>query len=139
MLTRRLHNPPPAPGHESPQSGRITVGACVTGLALLICAGIAVDLTGQVQAEQELRDQAYSCARQGAHYATIDFSPSTSTALMEARTCIDAIGVTADVIIQSDRLVVTASGTYTTRLLSIILIKELPITADATVGLHLGN
>ena len=120
------------------QLGRITAMVPVASLAALISIGIGVDFSGQVIAEQQLRDQAAYCARDGAQLATLKVA-STSPAVSRAYECLARIGVSGTVTLVGTTLVVTVSGTYSTKLLTIIAIDRLPLRGTASMEILPGR
>ena len=100
-------------------------------VAALICVGIGVDFSGQTIAEQELRDQAAHCAREGAARATLG-ATNTSQAVTIANQCLSTQGLEGTATLEGASLVVEAKGTYTTKLLTIISITQLPLHGTAS-------
>jgi Flp pilus assembly protein TadG len=98
----------------------------LASLAALICVGIAVDFSGRTQAEQNIRDIAAHCARVGAQEVDISGIPGNA-AINVTYQCLTDQGVTGKVYTNGDTVSVIVEDTYTTRILSIILINELPI------------
>ena len=54
------------------ERGRISAMVPFASLAAIICVGIGVDFSGQILAEQDARDMASFCARQGVQEANAD-------------------------------------------------------------------
>ncbi len=116
-------------------SGRIAVGVPLFGLAMMIAAGLAVDLPGQIQAEQQLRDYAESCARVGTHVVRPDMTPDGLQAINATQECLSELGYDGEVTINGGVLVVDAHSVYRTQFLSMIGISDLPVTGQAAVGM----
>ncbi|MDR0284716.1 MAG: hypothetical protein LBI33_07480 [Propionibacteriaceae bacterium] len=116
------------------ETGRIVAMIPVASLAALICVGIGVDFSGQVAAEQVLRDQASHCARAGATAATLGAN-SEFLALAGAETCLSEGVLVGTARLDGRVLTVELTGTYPTKLLSIIAIDRLPLRGAASVGL----
>jgi len=106
----------------------------LASLAALICVGIGVDFSGQTIAEQDLRDQASHCAREGAVQATTG-AQSTSEAISIAYQCLATQGLTGTVSLAETMLVVEVTGVYKTKLLSIVTIDKLPLRGYASTNI----
>jgi len=106
----------------------------LASLAALICVGIGVDFSGQALAEQDLRDRAGHCARESAQGVPLG-AITALNAVASAYQCLSAQGMTGTVQLVDDTLVIRTSGTYRTKILTIIAIDQLPIrgTASAVV------
>jgi len=103
----------------------------LVSLAALICVGIGVDFSGQAMAEQELRDQAWHCARIGA--GQIGMTASSALAASAASyQCLRDQGLSGAVTVEGDFVIVQVSSTYPTKLLTVVAINSLPITATAS-------
>ena len=100
-------------------------------LAVLIAMGVGVDFTGQVQAEQALRDVAGQCARQGATQISLNHLANQVAALGAAQACLDRLGVTGRVGLVGGVITVTAEASYETKLLCLIGLRQLPVTVTA--------
>ena len=114
-----------------PDGGRLSVMVPGAALAVLIAMGIGVDFSGQVQAEQSLRDIAGQCARLGTTQISLNQMVNQVAALNSAQACLDRLGVTGQVALSGAGLTVTVQGTYQTKLLGLIGIGQLPVTASA--------
>ncbi|QAY71631.1 pilus assembly protein TadG-related protein [Xylanimonas protaetiae] len=135
----------PSPRHAlrrsgSAERGSISAWAVVSTLALILCAGLAVDLGGQVHTLQRAHDLAQQAARAGgqalsaAHAQRGDvLAVDVVAAKAEANRYLDAAGVTGTVTVTNgNEVTVTVTDTYDTILLGIIGITHLDATADAT-------
>ena len=110
----------------------------MAALAALICVGIGVDFSGQTIAEQQLRDQAAHCAREGATQATLG-AKSTATAVNLAYQCLSRDGLNGTVTLSGMTLTVDLSGTYETKLLTTIAINSLPIRGISSAEILQGR
>ncbi len=125
---------------DDPERGSISVWAALASLALIVCAGLAVDLGGRVHALQRAHDLAQQAARAGgqaltdAHamrgdVLTIDVTDATR----EAHRYLDNAGVSGRVVVSDGtRVTVTITDTYDTLILGVIGINTLDVTATAT-------
>lgn len=113
-------------------------------VAILILAGVTLDGGGRVQTMQEALSIAQSAARSGTNAATgqamngdaFDLNPST--AITAAESYLDQAGVDGTVTIDGGTVTVTVTTTYRTRLINMIGITELPVTATASAELFSG-
>ena len=123
------------PGAES---GRIVAMVPLASLAALICVGIGVDFSGQTIAEQALRDQVSSCTRSSADWAAMTAAPAHS-AVAAAYQCLSDHGLSGTASFADNRLTVTSSGVYQTKLLSIVAISQLPTRATSSADVSQGR
>lgn len=108
-------------------------------LAVLIAMGVGVDFSGQVQAEQTLRDIAGQCARLGATQVGLNHLVNPTLALSTAQGCLASWGVDGHVGLTEGGLTVTLEGTYSTKLLSLVGLRTLPVTATAGAVVGVGR
>jgi hypothetical protein len=111
----------------------------LASLAALIAMGIGVDFSGQVRAEQELRDVASQCARVGAGQVSVGGAPGPGSALSAAQSCLVALGVEGTVSVTGSSLGVSLRGQYSTAILGIIGIADLPLKAEAAATIREGQ
>lgn len=123
---------------KKPEAGRIVAMVPVASLAALICIGIGVDFSGQALAEQDLRDRATYCARQAAQAVELELAPLSQVVGL-ANTCLDDQGLTGSAGLNGRSLTVDVSGSYQTKLLSILAIKQLPVRGSASTGIIQGR
>jgi len=121
------------------ERGSISLWAVTAAFAMIILAGLAVDLGGKVQAQQHAIDVATQAARAGGqqldaaqavrgHGTQID--PTLAAAA--ARAYLAASDLTGTVTTRGgSTVVVTTSGSYSTKFLGIIGISSLPVTGSA--------
>jgi hypothetical protein len=100
----------------------------MAGLAAVICVGIAVDFSGQVHAEQQLRDTAGFCAREGSQVITVS-ARSTNQAIEQADSCLNRHHISGVVTVEGTTLAIEVRGDYTTQILSIISVDTLETRA----------
>ena len=131
--------PPPNTNTPRRERGSVSIWLATTGFAMIVLVGLAVDLGGQVHAQQRARDLAAQAARTGGQQlqpgpamrgetATAD----TARAVRAARTYLAAADVTGTVkVTGGDTLTVTTTDTYATTFLGIIGITTLTVTGNA--------
>ncbi|QAY68767.1 pilus assembly protein TadG-related protein [Xylanimonas protaetiae] len=135
-MTRDQHKRRP----RDPERGSVSAWAAICTLGLILCAGLAVDLGGQVHTLQRTHDLAQQAARAGgqalaaAHAMRGDvLTVDTTAAKAEATRYLEAAGATGTVTVSDGtRVTVTVTGTYDTVILGVIGINALDVTATAT-------
>jgi len=123
---------------RSREEGRIVAMVPLASLAALICVGIGVDFSGQTIAEQNLRDQAAYCARQGGQASTIG-GTNTAQAIDVAYQCLSTQGLTGSVGFDGTAITVEVTDTYPTKLLTIVAINDLPVRGVASSDILQGR
>lgn len=131
--------PPP---HDR-ERGSITAWAALSAFVMIVLVGIAVDLTGQVNAQQRVQSIAAQAARTGGQQldaptairgTTAKTDPAT--ALAAARTYLEGSSVAGQArVVSGTRLVVDTQGTYQTVFLSIIGISHFGVSGHSEVRL----
>ncbi|WP_245934255.1 pilus assembly protein TadG-related protein [Branchiibius hedensis] len=123
--------------------GSVSIFMASAAFVMIVLVGLAVDLGGQVAAQQRARDVAAQAARSGGEQvlggpavngqgAQID----TAAAASAARSYLSTAGVSGTATIQgNDTLVVTTSANYQTKFLSIIGIGSLHVTGHSSARL----
>ena len=123
--------------------GSVSIFMASAAFVMIVLVGLAVDLGGQVAAQQRARDVAAQAARSGGEQvlggpavngqgAQIDRAAAASA----ARSYLSAAGVSGTASIQgNDTLVVTTSANYQTKFLSIIGIGSLHVTGHSSARL----
>ncbi len=132
--------PAPQPTPLNQEQGSVTIWMITASLVMTILVGLAVDLGGQVYAEQRAQDLAAQAARAGAeqlnaaaairgHGAVVN----PSRALAAARAYLDAVpDVTGRAhLLGTNALVVDTTATYRTTFLGLIGINALTVTGHA--------
>lgn len=132
------------------ERGSISIWMLTASFAMTILVGLAVDLGGQVHAQQRAHDVAAEAARSGGQQ--VQAAPAIEgryvgvdpvRARTAARQYLAAAGVTGTVeVTGGDTVTVNVTDTYSPRFLSIIGIGDLTVTADAsarTVRSHGGT
>ena len=121
------------------ERGSVSVWAAAAAVIMMICVGIAVDLGGQVRAQQHARDVAAQAARVGGQYlddsAVQGRYPSVAVAQAKsaAGDYLAAAEVTGTVTITGATTIeVAVTDTYDPLFLGIIGIGDLTVTGDAT-------
>ncbi len=125
------------------ERGSITVWLALTSVSMMLLVGLAVDLGGQVHAQQRAQDLAAQAARAGGEqvqaapaiagdYVRVD----AAAAAQAARAYLNAAHVEASVTVSGGtELTVEVSDTYRTRFLGLIGINRLPVTGSASARL----
>ena len=126
-------------GARSTERGSVSIWIVTSGLVMIILVGLAVDLGGQVHAQQYARDVAAQAARVGGQQlqaslavrglaAEADAGPAVSA----ARAYLAAADVTGSASLRGgDTVIVSTSATYTTKFLGLIGINQLTVTGTA--------
>ena len=125
------------------ERGAVTIWLATSSIVMIILVGFAVDLGGQVHAQQNARDIAAQAARAGGEQVQAapaiqgtGVVPNTSAAKAAARDYLAAAGVHGTVAVQGrGTLVVATTTTYSTTFLSIIGLTKLTVTGHATARL----
>ncbi len=128
-----------APGDDR---GSVTIWLALASFAMAVLVGLAVDLSGQVYAQQRAQDVAATAARtagqqveaaSGVRGLSAQTNPAEAAAV--ARACVAASGMVGDAVVTAGgtRVAVSVRATYATKFLSIVGIHELPVTAHADV------
>ncbi|WP_226963978.1 pilus assembly protein TadG-related protein [Nostocoides sp. F2B08] len=116
-----------------------------TAMTMMLCVGLAVDLSGHVHAKQRAQAIAAEAARAGGQqlHASVAIRGEAaivdaSAAIAAARTYLAAVpDVTGTVTVASGgRVEVATTSTYTTKILSMIGITTLPVTGEAEVDIN---
>lgn len=129
--------------HRTDERGSVTVWIALASFVMMALVGLAVDLGGQVHAQQRAHDLAAQAARAGGEqvqaapaiqgrYARID----TAAARVAAQDYLDAAGVNGTVSITGgDTIRVTVTDAYDPRFLPFLGIKQLDVTGTASARL----
>jgi Flp pilus assembly protein TadG len=125
------------------ETGSVSVWLATASFVMVIIVGLAVDLAGQVQAQQRARDVAAQAARAGGQQiiaataiqgdgAVVD--PASAQAA--AQRYLASAGIQGRASIEGpDRLTVTTRTRYQTKFLSIIGMGSLPASGEASAHL----
>jgi uncharacterized membrane protein len=121
------------------ERGSISVWAATSAVIMMICVGIALDLGGQVHAQQHARGVAAQAARAGGQQldgtAVTGAYPSIAIgqARVAAQTYLAASGVDGTVTITGgDTVHVSVTDTYHPRFLGLVGLGTLTVGGDAT-------
>ena len=125
------------------ERGSVSVWLALAALALVLCVGIAVDLGGQVHAQQRARDIAAQAARTAgeevaAAQAVRGQSPTIDVAAAKraASAYLAQAGVSGTVTVRSGNVLdVTVTDTYTPMFLTSIGVGTLTVTGHSTARL----
>ncbi|MFH5824714.1 pilus assembly protein TadG-related protein [Georgenia sp. AZ-5] len=123
--------------------GSISVWLALGSVVMILCAGLAVDLSGRVHALQRAHDVAAQAARAGGQQvlasAAIQGRPLTvdpGAAVAAAEQYLAAKDATGSVtVIDGTTLTVSVTDTYPTVFLGIIGINQLEVTSSADARL----
>ena len=125
------------------ERGSISLWMLTASFVMMVLVGLAVDLGGQVHAQQRAHDIAAEAARTGGEqvqaapaiegrYVGVD----TAAARIAAEQYLASAGVTGTVrITGGDTITVEVTDTYTPEFLSFIGIGDLTVTSDASARL----
>ncbi len=131
----------PRPGQpDGRERGSISIFLATSAFCFIMLVGVAVDLTGQVHAQQYARDIAAEAARVGGQQ--LEVTPAiqgtnASAAAAQAAQAAQAYLAAADNITGSASVTggtivtVTTSSTYRTRFLSIVGLNQMTVTGSA--------
>ncbi|HET7477090.1 MAG TPA: TadE family protein [Dermatophilaceae bacterium] len=119
--------------------GSVSVWIATGGVVMIVLVGMAVDLGGQVYAQQHARDVARQAARAGGQQLQAAAAIRGRGALVDpavavraARTYLAASDVTGSATVSGgDTVVVDTTAVYTTKFLSIIGLNRLTVTGHA--------
>ena len=121
------------------ERGSISISIATGGLVMIVLVGMAVDLSGQVFAQQHARDIARQAARVGGQQ--LQAAPAIrgeaavadpAAAARAARTYLAASDVTGSASVNGgNTVVVNTTAVYRTKFLSIIGINQLMVTGHA--------
>jgi Flp pilus assembly protein TadG len=123
--------------------GSISIWLVVASFVMMMLVGLAVDLGGQVHAQQRAHDLAAQAARAGGeqvqaapaiegHYLAVD----TAAATQAAEAYLAAAHVTGTVhITGGDTITVDVTDVYRPEFLSVIGIGDLTVTGEASARL----
>jgi hypothetical protein len=130
-------------GGQGGDRGSISIWIATSGVVMIVLVGMAVDLGGQVYAQQHARDIARQAARAGGQQ--LQAAPAIrgeaavadpAAAVRAAGTYLAASDVTGSASVSAaDTVVVNTTAVWTTKFLSIIGIDRLTVTghAEATI------
>lgn len=145
MITDHDHPAQPATAahcrlrHER-ERGSISIWLALASFVMIVLVGLAVDLTGQVQAQQNAHDIAAQAARAGSQEINpalairgIDTKINPVQARKAAQIYLDLSGVQGKAKISNGghTLIVTTSDTYDTKFLSIIGLNTMQVSGRA--------
>ena len=125
------------------ERGSISLWMVTSSFVMMVLVGLAVDLGGQVHAQQRARDLAAQAARTGGQqvqaapaiegrYLNVDASAARSA----AEAYLSAAGINGTVSISGgDTITVDVTDTYEPRFLGLLGIDHLDVTGTATARL----
>ena len=121
------------------ERGSVTVWLVMAAFFLVIFFGVAIDLTGQANAQQRVHDVAAQAARAGGQQLNaaqavrgLGVKADPYAAAQAARTYLAASGVEGTVSVEGGTTVrVRTSDVYSTKILSIVGIGNMRVTGEA--------
>lgn len=124
---------------RDPDRGSVSLWMVTGAFVMIVLVGVAVDLTGQVRAQQEAHAIAQQAARAGGQQIEASGGmrgtgahANIALAVNSAQGHLANSGVSGGVTVEGGtRIVVTANDTYQTKFLSIIGIGGMPVTGSA--------
>lgn len=122
-----------------PDRGSVTIWLSLASFVMIVLVGLAVDLSGQVHAQQRARDAAAQAARTGGQQLNaptairgLGTTVNGPQAVAAAKTYLTAAGVQGSVsMVNGTTLVVRTSDTYQPKFLSIIGLRSMTVTGSA--------
>ena len=126
--------------HSRRDKGSVTIWLALASFVMIVLVGVAVDLSGQVYAQQHARDIAAQAARTAGQQIDasrgvrgIGAQTNTAQAIAAAKSYIAAAGMEGDATITGGGTTITVSvvDTYETKFLSIIGLTSLRVTGSA--------
>ncbi|QJW38767.1 pilus assembly protein (plasmid) [Cellulosimicrobium protaetiae] len=121
------------------ERGSVTVWLVMAAFILVIFFGVAIDLTGQANAQQRVHDVAAQAARAGGQQLNaaqavrgLGVKADPYAAAQAARTYLAASGVEGTVSVEGGTTVrVRTSDVYSTKIVSIVGIGNMRVTGEA--------
>ncbi len=126
--------------HSHRDKGSVTIWLALASFVMIVLVGVAVDLSGQVYAQQHARDIAAQAARTAGQQIDasrgvrgIGAQTNTTQAIAAAKAYIAAAGMEGDATVTGGGTTITVKvmDTYETRFLSIIGLTSLRVTGSA--------
>ena len=126
--------------HSRRDKGSVTIWLALASFVMIVLVGVAVDLSGQVYAQQHARDIAAQAARTAGQQIDaslgvrgIGAQTNTAQAVAAAKSYIAAAGMEGDTSVTGGGTTITVSvvDTYETKFLSIIGLTSLRVTGSA--------
>ena len=126
--------------HSRRDKGSVTIWLALASFVMIVLVGVAVDLSGQVYAQQHARDIAAQAARTAGQQINaslgvrgIGAQTNTAQAIAAATSYIAAAGMEGDASITGGGTTIPVSvvDTYETKFLSIIGLTRLRVTGSA--------
>ena len=122
------------------ERGSISIWLATSSFVMMMLVGLAVDLGGQVHAQQRAHDIAAQAARAGGQRVEVApaiegrfVSVDTAAARSAAKAFLAAAGFEGAVVITGgDTITVTVTDAYSPKFLGIIGIGDLDVTSEAS-------
>jgi hypothetical protein len=135
---RRLRRSPTTTDRAARERGSVSSWLVTSTFVMIIGVGIAVDLTGQVHAQQHARDVAFQAARAGGQQLQggsairgEGLRADARQAAIAAQTYLAASDMTGTVSVPGgDRVVVRTSDVYETQFLSFIGLTSMRVSGE---------
>lgn len=122
------------------ERGSVTIWLALASFVMIVLVGVAVDLSGQVYAQQHARDIAAQAARTAGQQIDpvqgvrgVGARTNAVQAIAAARSYIAAAGMSGDATVTGGGTTITVSVvvTYETKFLSIIGLRTMRVTGSA--------
>lgn len=132
-------------GRWGEERGSVSVWIITTAVTMMLCVGLAVDLSGHVHAKQRAQAIAGEAARAGGQQLHAAVAVRGEAAVVDAIAAVGAAraylagvpDVTGTVTLASGgRVQVATQSVYATKILSMIGITTLPVTGEAEVDIN---
>lgn len=120
--------------------GSVTIWLALASFVMIVLVGVAVDLSGQVYAQQRARDLAAQAARTAGQQIDaargvrgVAATTDTTKAITAAKAYLAAAGVSGDAVVTGGgaTITVTVVDAYETKFLSIVGLQSLRVTGTA--------
>ncbi|MEU2200137.1 Tad domain-containing protein [Isoptericola sp. NPDC019482] len=124
---------------QEAERGSVSIWLALGAFVMIVVVGMAVDLSGQVLAQQHARDVAQQAARVGAQQVVASEALSGRGISLDAARARQAAGgfvgqagltLGRPVVVAGDRVEVTTRDSYTPKFLGIIGIRSMPVSGE---------
>lgn len=125
--------------HGDGERGSVTSWLALSSVVMIILVGLAVDLTGQVHAQQHARNVAAQAARAGGQQLNapqavrgLGVQADPYQAAQAARAYLSSADISGSVRVEGgNTIVVTTNDVYQAKFLSIVGLGSMPVTGQA--------
>lgn len=136
-MTATRHRPHRLHRRPGGERGSVTVWLATASLVMIVLVGLAVDLSGQVHAQQHARSVAAQAARAGGQQLQAGairgdpIAADPARAVAAAQAFLAASDVSGTATVHGSTVVVHTTARYTTRFLGIIGLNAMTVTGSA--------